>query len=139
MNVSRFYRAGATAVLLLGSVVAAQAATATTTGNANVRSGAGTHFRVIDTLRSGTRVDVDNCRAGWCELSTRGRRGFVSQSLLRMGKAQPQRQPQHVEPQKPADNRPSQPQSHDQNQGHDQNRDQNPNQQRRQNDTPTRR
>ncbi len=57
--------------------VAASAATATT--NANVRSGPGTGYAVIGTLRAGQSVDVDGCSAGWCELS---RGGYVSSSLL---------------------------------------------------------
>ncbi|MGV8853163.1 MAG: SH3 domain-containing protein [Devosia sp.] len=102
MSFSKLYRAGALAVMLLGSVVAAQAATATTTANVNVRSGAGTHFKVIATLSAGSRVETDACHAGWCELTTHGHKGFVSQSLLRTAKAEPQRQP--TQPQKPADN-----------------------------------
>ncbi|RYE07787.1 MAG: hypothetical protein EOP22_16450 [Hyphomicrobiales bacterium] len=63
----------------------AMAAPATAGSNANVRSGPGTSFRVIDTLRSGERVDVQGCRSGWCFIESDDGEGFVSASLLRRG------------------------------------------------------
>jgi uncharacterized protein YraI len=74
---------------LVISTVAASAAPAVTTANANVRSAASTNSKVVVTLARGTRIDVENCRSGWCELTGRnGPRGFVSQSLLRLNGAQ---------------------------------------------------
>lgn len=74
--------------LVIGTV-AASAAPAVTTANANVRSAANTNAKVVVTLARGTRIDVENCRSGWCELTGRnGPRGFVSQSLLRLNGVQ---------------------------------------------------
>ena len=104
-------RAAALTLFMLGGIASAQAAAATTTANVNVRSGAGTQFRVIATLAAGTRIDIDNCRAGWCELTTRGRQGFVSQSLLQTTPTRPEQPPRTT---KPRDNR--QPQAPSQSQ-----------------------
>ena len=61
----------------------ASAAPAVATSALNVRSGPGTSFRVIDTLRPGEQVDVGGCRSGWCYLTDED--GFVSSAYLRRG------------------------------------------------------
>lgn len=77
----------AAAVVFMPAVSMAADATASTT--ANVRSGPGTSYRVIDTLRAGESVDVQGCRSGWCfiEYDDGDSEGFVSASLLRRGSA----------------------------------------------------
>lgn len=71
----------AAALVLLPA--AASAASAVTTSAVNVRSGPGTSYRVLDTLRPGQTVDVGGCRSGWCYLTDED--GFVSSSYLRRG------------------------------------------------------
>ena len=61
----------------------ASAAPAVATSALNVRSGPGTSFRVIDTLRPGEQVDVGGCRSGWCYLTDED--GFVSSAYRRRG------------------------------------------------------
>lgn len=105
--------AATTALLMLGGSIAANAASATVTANVNIRAGAGTNFPVIGKLTKGSRIEIGNCRSGWCELQ--GRRGFVTQSLLRTGNAQPQ--PQQPQPQQPQQQQPQQQQQKPQQQG----------------------
>lgn len=64
---------------------AAQAAPGTATSNVNVRSGPGTGFGVIDTLRRGEQVDVQRCQGSWCYVQGRGFAGWVSASYLSAG------------------------------------------------------
>jgi hypothetical protein len=61
----------------------ASAAPAVATGSVNVRSGPGTSYGVIDTLRAGQTVDVLGCRSGWCYVEKSGPDGYVSSSYLR--------------------------------------------------------
>lgn len=70
---------------ILVSTVAAFAAPAVATGNVNVRSGPGTGYAVIDTLRRGERVDVQQCRGSWCYVEKRGADGWVSSNYLSSG------------------------------------------------------
>lgn len=119
LNIRTAIVTATTALLMLGGAAAAQAASATVTANANIRAGAGTNFGVIGRLTTGTRIEIGNCRSGWCELD--GRRGYVSQSLLRTGNATPPRQtqPQRQQVQQPARpqaQEPQRPQQQQQNQ-----------------------
>jgi uncharacterized protein YraI len=50
--------------------------------NANVRSGPGTGFRIVDTLTKGEYVIVKDCGAGWCTISHIGKDGYVARTLL---------------------------------------------------------
>jgi uncharacterized protein YraI len=76
---------GIAALALIGSVGAALAAPAYATTNTNVRSGPGTGYDVIDVLRTGDRVDVQQCRGSWCYIAKNGPDGWVSASLLDRG------------------------------------------------------
>jgi uncharacterized protein YraI len=49
---------------------------------ANVRSGPGTGYRVVDTLERGEYVIVKSCDRSWCLISHIGPDGYVSRSLL---------------------------------------------------------
>lgn len=75
----------AAAVVFLPTVT--MAADAVTSSAANVRSGPGTSYRVINSLSRGEVVDVQGCRSGWCfiEYNDGDDEGFVSASLLRRG------------------------------------------------------
>ncbi|MGV3652512.1 MAG: SH3 domain-containing protein [Devosia sp.] len=73
---------GGFAAAMLGTTVASLAAPAIATSTVNVRSGPGTQFSVVDSLRSGQRVDVEGCRAGWCYVNKPGPDGWVSGRYL---------------------------------------------------------
>jgi uncharacterized protein YraI len=68
--------------LALGAAVLAVSATATlaatATASVNVRSGPGTQYRVLDTLRPGERVTLVDQAGGWCAVSKTGPNGWVS-------------------------------------------------------------
>lgn len=78
--------AGLAALALLGTSVAASAAPAVVTGNVNVRSGPGTGYYAIDTIRRGERVDVQYCQGSWCFVEKRGPDGWVSANYLERGR-----------------------------------------------------
>ncbi|HEY0032248.1 MAG TPA: SH3 domain-containing protein [Devosia sp.] len=77
--------AGLAAFSLMATAGAAFAAPAYVTGNINVRSGPGTGYSVIDTVRRGQRVDVEYCRGSWCYVEKRGPDGWVSARYLERG------------------------------------------------------
>ncbi len=77
---------GLAALVLLATSAAAMAAPAFATGNVNVRSGPGTGYGVIDVLRRGEQVDVQQCRGSWCFVERRGVDGWVSSSYLNSGR-----------------------------------------------------
>ncbi len=73
--------AGGVVAMMLGTV-AASAAPAVASGNVNVRTGPGTNFAVVDTLRRGERVDIQQCRGSWCLVQKSGPNGWVSANYL---------------------------------------------------------
>ena len=75
---------GAALAGLLVSATAALAVDAMATGAANVRSGPGTSYSVVDTLTDGEVVEVVECNASetWCRITHPGPDGWVSRSLL---------------------------------------------------------
>lgn len=77
--------AGLAALALLATTATAFAAPAYATGNVNVRSGPGTGYSRIDTLRRGEQVDVVQCRGSWCFVEKRGPDGWVSANYLSRG------------------------------------------------------
>ena len=77
--------AGLAALALVATTAAASAAPAYATGNVNVRSGPGTGYSVIDTLRRGETVDIQYCRGSWCFVDKRGPSGWVSANYLSRG------------------------------------------------------
>lgn len=79
----------AVAAIISGVVLGSSAATAHPVstpgfGNAeasvslNVRSGPGTNYRVIDTLRPGENVEISQRSGGWCHLIKSGPDGWAS-------------------------------------------------------------
>ncbi|NMA97934.1 MAG: SH3 domain-containing protein [Phyllobacteriaceae bacterium] len=80
---------GLAALAIVVTTAAAMAAPAVATGNVNVRSGPGTGYSVIDTLRRGERVDVQQCRGSWCYVEKRGADGWVSANYLASGGGRP--------------------------------------------------
>lgn len=77
---------GLAALALLATTAAASAAPAFATNNVNVRSGPGTGYAVVDSLRRGERVDVQYCRGSWCFVEKRGPDGWVSANYLDRGR-----------------------------------------------------
>lgn len=87
MNLKKTAMTLGLAVLTLGVTAAsAYAATAFATGSVNVRSGPGTGYRVVDQLRRGEQVDVQDCRGSWCRVSKPGPDGWVSANYLTAGR-----------------------------------------------------
>lgn len=78
--------AGLAALAVLATTAAASAAPAHATNNVNVRSGPGTGYAVVDSLRRGERVDVQYCRGSWCFVEKRGPDGWVSANYLDRGR-----------------------------------------------------
>jgi hypothetical protein len=76
---------GLAALALVATTAAASAAPAYATSNVNVRSGPGTYYGVVDTLRRGEQVDVQQCQGSWCYVEKRGPDGWVSSSYLERG------------------------------------------------------
>ena len=94
MALSKKLMAGGLAALaLLATAGAAMAAPAFATSNVNVRSGPGTGYGVVDALRRGEQVDVQECRGSWCFIEKRGPDGWVSASYLDRGRPMPLPQP----------------------------------------------
>jgi len=71
----------ATAFVVL-SAGSALAVSGQATGNVNVRTGPGTGYAKVDTLRSGERVEVKQCKGGWCYVEHPGPDGWVSANYL---------------------------------------------------------
>ena len=86
MALSKKLMAGGLAALaLLATTATAFAAPAFATGNVNVRSGPGTGYSRVDTLRRGQQVEVIECRGSWCFIEKRGPDGWVSANYLSRG------------------------------------------------------
>jgi uncharacterized protein YraI len=83
LNIATGVAVAATAALVF--LPAANAAPGTATGNVNVRSGPGTGYAVVDTLRRGDTVDVQRCQGSWCYVVKPGPDGWVSASYLSAG------------------------------------------------------
>lgn len=76
------------AVAVTAAVVflpAANAAPGVVTSNVNLRSGPGTGYDVIGTVRRGEQVDVQQCQGSWCYIVKSGPDGWVSANYLSAG------------------------------------------------------
>ncbi len=80
LNIATGVAVAATAAVVF--LPAAYAAPGTITSNVNVRSGPGTNYGVIDTVRRGTQVDVQQCQGSWCYIVKSGPDGWVSSTYL---------------------------------------------------------
>jgi uncharacterized protein YraI len=81
---SNLIKAGALGAAITAlSIGAASAAVATS--SVNVRTGPGTGYRIVDTLRPGERVAINGQSAGWCRVSKSGPDGWVSCAYLTNG------------------------------------------------------
>jgi len=93
LNIATGIAVAATAAVVF--LPAAYAAPGVVTSNINVRSGPGTNYAVVDTVRRGTQVDVQQCQGSWCYIAKSGPDGWVSASYLSAAGGQP------VNPQQP--------------------------------------
>lgn len=75
---------GIAAIAVVLSGTAALAVDAVATSAANVRSGPGVGYSVVDTLADGELVEVVECNSAetWCRITHPGPDGWVSRSLL---------------------------------------------------------
>ena len=83
LNVATGVAVAATAAVVF--LPAAYAAPGTVTSNVNVRSGPGTNYGVVDTVRSGAQVDVQQCQGGFCFIAKPGPDGWISSNYLSTG------------------------------------------------------
>lgn len=65
------------------SISAAFAAPGIAQSNANIRSGPGLGYAVVDTLQTGDYVVVIKCTASWCNIHRVGPDGWVYRALLK--------------------------------------------------------
>jgi SH3 domain-containing protein len=72
----------ATAVFAAMLPAAANAATAVTTSNVNLRQGPSTDYPVITTLPGNTAVEIEGCAQGWCKVDYAGAAGWMSEDFL---------------------------------------------------------
>lgn len=93
LNIATGVAVAATAAVVF--LPAAYAAPGTITSNVNVRSGPGTNYAVVDTVRRGTQVDVQQCQGSWCYIAKSGPDGWVSSTYLTAAGGSP------VNPQQP--------------------------------------
>jgi uncharacterized protein YraI len=91
LNVATGVAVAAAAVVVF--LPAAQAAPGTITSNVNVRSGPGTNYGVVDTVRAGTPVDVQQCQGSWCYVAKPGPDGWVSSQFINGGGGSASNQP----------------------------------------------
>jgi len=71
--------------VMLAMPAAAETYRSVTTGDVNLRAGAGVSYERITTLPRGTEVLVDVCQRGWCLVDTLGVSGWVSSRYLFRG------------------------------------------------------
>ena len=83
LNVTTAVAVAATALVVF--LPAAQAAPGTLTSNVNVRQGPGTNYPVVDTVRAGQQVDVQQCQGAWCYIVKPGPDGWVAGTYLSAG------------------------------------------------------
>jgi uncharacterized protein YraI len=81
---SNLLKAGALGVVAT-ALTAGAAFAAVATTSVNVRSGPGTSYGVVDTLRPGEAVNIRGRDGGWCSVSKSGPDGWVSCAYLAGG------------------------------------------------------
>lgn len=75
--------AGAAIALSAGTALAVPAMVER---GSNFRSGPGTNFRVLTTIRAGEVLDVQGCSSGWCAAVYGPYQGYIARSLVDMGR-----------------------------------------------------
>jgi len=77
--IGRFLCAGACALLIAGGA-AAKPGVATTT--VNLRAEANTTSEVLAKIPGSGRLDIGECKEGWCAVTYRGKSGFVTATAV---------------------------------------------------------
>lgn len=75
-------------LLLLGTGLAAAEPTLVQK-DVNLRAGPGTNFTVLFLVPGGSTADVIGCNAGWCQVSVRGRAGYMIENALALDEIAP--------------------------------------------------
>jgi hypothetical protein len=70
------------ALSLLASTIGAFADPATVTAHVNVRSGPGVSYPAVGSIMKNTTVDMGQCRADWCQVSSYNVSGWVNAQYL---------------------------------------------------------
>ncbi len=74
----KYLALAAGALLISGGAASA----ATVTNSLHLRSGPGTHYRVVATMPAGAHVRIRNCTSSWCRVSFRGESGWASANYI---------------------------------------------------------
>ena len=71
--------AGAFAIL---SAAYAEAKPGYAVTNVNMRSGPGTNNEIVTRIPGGSRIEVNTCTNGWCEVTWNGKSGFAIETAV---------------------------------------------------------
>jgi len=99
MTIKKFILAAMAGLVgLIAATGAALAVPAEATTTVNVRTGPDTSFSPVDQLSPGERVDVVECRGGWCYVDQSESNGWVSATYLRAPRTGPDVPPRADDP-----------------------------------------
>ena len=80
----KYITVAATGIILTASLTAgAFAASATTTTTVNVRSGAGTNYKVVTCVTKGKAVTTTGTSGSWTKVTANGKTGYISSKYLK--------------------------------------------------------
>ena len=80
----KYITVAATGIVLTASLTAgAFAASATTTATVNVRSGAGTNYKVVTCVSKGKAVTTYGTSGNWTKVTANGKTGYISSKYLK--------------------------------------------------------
>lgn len=83
-KLKKYITVAATGIVLTASLTAgAFAASATTTATVNVRSGAGTNYRVVTCVSKGKSVTTNGTSGNWTKVTANGKTGYISSKYLK--------------------------------------------------------
>lgn len=83
-KLKKYITVAATGIVLTASLTAgAFAASATTTATVNVRSGAGTNYKVVTCVSKGKAVTTNGTSGNWTKVTANGKTGYISSKYLK--------------------------------------------------------
>lgn len=83
-KLKKYITVAATGIVLTASLTAgAFAASATTTATVNVRSGAGTNYKVVTCVSKGKAVTTNGTSGNWTSVTANGKTGYISSKYLK--------------------------------------------------------
>ena len=83
-KLKKYITVAATGIVLTASLTAgAFAASATTTATVNVRSGAGTNYKVVTCVSKGKTVTTNGTSGNWTKVTANGKTGYISSKYLK--------------------------------------------------------